>query len=319
MDAMPAQGPDSADAGWRDLANRATAGRARPRRVARATPDDDVLVERVRAELGRVGVASACGRGVGGGLLGHAGRADPGARGAAAAARGAVGARRAPRQERARAASADAAHVPALQGGGARGRAASCMQATWAPGPRLAVLGAGARWRCTARGRRRDRHAAGARRCRAGRARGGQQGLRPLLGLAGDPRSVEIEKAIRIAAPREEVYALWSQCDEFPRSCRWSRRCGGSTTTRWHWVVKGPAGRRLEWDATVTESRRRSGSLAQRARRARAARRLRALRRGRLRHPRDGAHGLQPAGRGDRPHRRRPLRAATPSASSTRT
>jgi uncharacterized membrane protein len=73
--------------------------------------------------------------------------------------------------------------------------------------------------------------------------------------MAGDPRSVEIEKAIRIAAPREDVYALWSRCDQFPHFMSLVEEVRQLDDDRWHWVVKGPAGKRVEWDATITERR----------------------------------------------------------------
>src|SRR4051812_40478244 len=48
------RGRDTADAGWRDLSNRAVGMVARMRGAWHPeTPDDDVLTERVRAELGR--------------------------------------------------------------------------------------------------------------------------------------------------------------------------------------------------------------------------------------------------------------------------
>jgi hypothetical protein len=120
------KGRDSADAGWRDLANRASGLVARARGAWRAeTPDDDVLVERVRAELGRwvshphaIEVSAV-------GLLGHAGRSDPGAGGAGVAAARCNPCAACATSRTSSCRTPGTSHVPALQAGGARGRAAS--------------------------------------------------------------------------------------------------------------------------------------------------------------------------------------------------
>jgi uncharacterized membrane protein len=74
-----------------------------------------------------------------------------------------------------------------------------------------------------------------------------------LLGLSGDSHGVEIEKAIHIAAPREEVFALWSACENFPQFMSLVEEVRRVDGDRWHWVVKGPAGKRIEWQSTITE------------------------------------------------------------------
>jgi uncharacterized membrane protein len=250
------KGRDTADAGWRDLANRTNGLLARARGAWNATtPDDDVLVERVRAELGRrvshphaIEVSSVdCWVTLAGPILEH--EMQP--------LLHAVHAVRGVRHVKNELVPhADAAHVPALQGGRrARARGES-RQGHWAPGPRLAVLGAGS---VLALAGARRGGATGALAALAGATLAARavanQDLGRLLGLTADPHAVEIEKSIRIGVPREQVWALWSQCDQFPRFMSLVEEVRRLDDDRWHWMVKGLAGRRLEWDAAVTERR----------------------------------------------------------------
>lgn len=78
-----------------------------------------------------------------------------------------------------------------------------------------------------------------------------------LLGLGSDIPSVKLEKSIDINVPLETVFDVWTQYENFPhfmshvlevRSVDQQR-----DQQRLHWVVKGPAGARLEWDAVLTE------------------------------------------------------------------
>jgi uncharacterized membrane protein len=251
---MARKGRDTADAGWRDLSNRTQGLVARARGVLnRETPDDDVLVERVRSELGRwvshphaIEVSAVdCWVTLAGDILEH--ELQPLLR----AVQSVRGVRHVKNQL---VPHADPAHVPALQGGKRTRPRSELLQAHWAPGPRLAVLGAGGA--LALYGARRP-GVAGTLAVLAGVAlatrAAANKDFGRLLGLAGDPRSVEIEKAIRIAVPREQVYALWSQCDQFPRFMSLVEEVRRLDDDRWHWVVKGPAGRRLEWDAVVVD------------------------------------------------------------------
>ncbi len=99
-----------------------------------------------------------------------------------------------------------------------------------------------------------------------GYARGGLRGL--LLSLAGgaliargttnedigkllQPRGIYVEKRMRIEAPVQEVFAYWRNLENFPQwmsHVREVRYVGGD---RFHWVVDGPAGVPVEWDAEL--------------------------------------------------------------------
>lgn len=73
-------------------------------------------------------------------------------------------------------------------------------------------------------------------------------------GAAGE--RVMVDRVIHIAAPPEKVFDLWSKYENFPRfmsNVQEVRDLGGG---RSHWVVKGPAGTSVEWDAQITDSRR---------------------------------------------------------------
>ena len=72
------------------------------------------------------------------------------------------------------------------------------------------------------------------------------------------PRGIQIEKYVHVDAPVEEVFAYWRNLENFPQwmsHVREVRYVGGD---RFHWVVDGPAGVPVEWDAellNVSENR----------------------------------------------------------------
>jgi uncharacterized membrane protein len=66
-------------------------------------------------------------------------------------------------------------------------------------------------------------------------------------------RTVDIQKTLFIEAPPEQVYQFWTDYEHFPlfmSSVREVRDLGGG---RSHWVVRGPGGVPIEWDAVLTE------------------------------------------------------------------
>jgi uncharacterized membrane protein len=72
----------------------------------------------------------------------------------------------------------------------------------------------------------------------------------PQMGIGR--RAVDIQKTININAPVERVFRLWSDYKHFPHfmsNVREVRDLGGG---RSHWVVAGPAGTTVEWDAAIT-------------------------------------------------------------------
>jgi uncharacterized membrane protein len=81
--------------------------------------------------------------------------------------------------------------------------------------------------------------------------RGGQAPAAP--GGRERRRTVDIQKTLFIGAPLERVYEFWTDYENFPlfmSSVREVRDLGGG---RSHWVVRGPGGVPIEWDAVLTE------------------------------------------------------------------
>lgn len=73
-----------------------------------------------------------------------------------------------------------------------------------------------------------------------------------LIGFGAGRRGITVHKIINVAAPVEEVFAFWSNYQNFPlfmSNVRDVRRTG---VNRSHWVVAGPAGAPVEWDAVLT-------------------------------------------------------------------
>ena len=145
--------------------------------------------------------------------------------------------------------------IPSLQGGRHReaGRA-ELFQENWTPAVRVAaVLGGGALAICAVRQRGLIGVALGA--LSAGLATRGASNV-PLARLTGlnRRRAVEINKTVHIAAPREMVYDLWSDPGNFPRFMSHVKEVRDLGGGRFHWVVSGPAGASVEWDAVVTRA-----------------------------------------------------------------
>ena len=143
--------------------------------------------------------------------------------------------------------------VPALQGGSARAdhlHEMELFQDNWSPAVRVLVGAAGGAL-ALAGAERRDIF-------------GGALGLAGLALLsrsltnmpvrdvigAGD-RGITVQKAINIAHPLDDVFAFFTNYENFPHfmsHVREVRDTGGNTS---HWVVDGPAGVRVEWDAVL--------------------------------------------------------------------
>lgn len=62
---------------------------------------------------------------------------------------------------------------------------------------------------------------------------------------------VRIDRAILIERPPEEVYRFWRNLSNLPRIMRNVESVEEMEGKRSHWVVKGPGGRRMEWDAVI--------------------------------------------------------------------
>jgi uncharacterized membrane protein len=245
---------DLADAGLRDFGHRTSGYFARlRRRMRRETPDDATLVERVRAQLGR--------------LVSHPHAVDVDARDGHVTLSGDIlkaeehqlleGVREVngvagidSRLQTHRTAE----NVPMLQGGRGRPRPRmEYMQQNWAPGPRLLALGAGsalAAWGLTQK--RTPAALLGLVGVGIAMRAATNQDLRRTLGMAGGRRGVDIRKTIHIAAPREHVFDRWCDFENFPQFMSHVEEVRPVGDDRYHWTVRGPAGVQVEWDAVVT-------------------------------------------------------------------
>ena len=66
-------------------------------------------------------------------------------------------------------------------------------------------------------------------------------------------RAVDIQKTIHIEAPIEQVYAFWSNYENFPLFMSHVRAVDDLGDGRSHWSVSGPGGVPIEWNAALTQ------------------------------------------------------------------
>jgi uncharacterized membrane protein len=76
--------------------------------------------------------------------------------------------------------------------------------------------------------------------------------LKRVVGVGGGRRAVQVQKTININAPRKQVFAFLADYENWPRFMTNVREIRESPTGLQHWVVEGPAGKKIEWDAEVT-------------------------------------------------------------------
>jgi len=77
----------------------------------------------------------------------------------------------------------------------------------------------------------------------------GVSGEYPLLGQNAGP--IEVMHSVTIQRPVEEVFAFWRDLGNLPRFLRHLTRVDQRDERRSHWVARGPAGTRFEWDAEI--------------------------------------------------------------------
>jgi uncharacterized membrane protein len=67
----------------------------------------------------------------------------------------------------------------------------------------------------------------------------------------GRGEGVRVEESIVINRPRSEVYRFWRNLENLPRFMDHLESVEMLDSERSHWIAKGPAGTRAEWDAVV--------------------------------------------------------------------
>jgi uncharacterized membrane protein len=240
----------------RDTAHRAYGLVANTRRLfQREDVSDEVLVERVRAALGRfvshphaIDVSANCGHvRLDGPILAREVRPLIRAVRHVAGVRGL--------DDRLTVFS-DAEHVSSLQGGVPRGgRRFELLQENWSPATRLATgaLGAGMML-CAAR-------SSTMLGTLLGLAGGGllarsatNKDIGSLLGFTDLEHGIAVQKTINVDAPPEVVFAFWTDYQNFPRFMHNVREVRELAEGRSRWVVAGPAGVPVKWTAEVTRN-----------------------------------------------------------------
>ncbi|HEY5941152.1 MAG TPA: SRPBCC family protein [Gemmatimonadales bacterium] len=83
-------------------------------------------------------------------------------------------------------------------------------------------------------------------------ARRGRLGL-PGVAPADRRRAVDIQKTLYIDAPIDQVYAFWSNYENFPLFMSHVRKVEDLGDGRSHWSVSGPGGLPIEWSAVLTQ------------------------------------------------------------------
>ena len=66
-------------------------------------------------------------------------------------------------------------------------------------------------------------------------------------------RTVDIQKTLFIEAPPQQVYEFWTDYENFPLFMSNVREVIDLGGGRSHWVVRGPGGVPIEWEAVLTE------------------------------------------------------------------
>ena len=83
-------------------------------------------------------------------------------------------------------------------------------------------------------------------------ARRGRIGI-PGVSTADRRRAVDIQKTLYIDAPIDQVYAFWSNYENFPLFMSHVREVEDLGGGRSHWNVSGPGGLPIEWSAVLTQ------------------------------------------------------------------
>jgi uncharacterized membrane protein len=76
--------------------------------------------------------------------------------------------------------------------------------------------------------------------------------VRPEAAIEG---GLALQKTVTINRDADELYRVWRDFKRLPEFMEHVRAVTTIDERRSHWVVKGPAGTRLEWDAEIVEDR----------------------------------------------------------------
>jgi uncharacterized membrane protein len=68
-------------------------------------------------------------------------------------------------------------------------------------------------------------------------------------------RGIKVERTVTIARPAQELYQFWRGLENLPRLIPQVTSVTTNGPTRSHWVVAGPGGSSVEWDAEIVADR----------------------------------------------------------------
>jgi uncharacterized membrane protein len=72
---------------------------------------------------------------------------------------------------------------------------------------------------------------------------------------SGATSVIEVEKAVTIDKPAEELYRFWRHLENLPRFMLHLQSVQSTDSRQSHWVARAPLGTTAEWDAEITEER----------------------------------------------------------------
>jgi len=81
------------------------------------------------------------------------------------------------------------------------------------------------------------------------------QELSRQAGKMTDDGAIRMRRSIAINRPREELYRYWREFQNLPNFMYHLESVQQLDDQRSHWVAKGPAGKRVEWDSEITSER----------------------------------------------------------------
>ncbi len=77
-------------------------------------------------------------------------------------------------------------------------------------------------------------------------------------GPVPERQGIEVRKSIQINRSPEELYRFWRNFQNLPQFMSNVESVQATGDRRSHWVIKGPAGKRIQWDAEIVEEQENS-------------------------------------------------------------
>ena len=66
----------------------------------------------------------------------------------------------------------------------------------------------------------------------------------------------KLQESVEVNASAAECYARWMCFEDFPQFMDHVKSVTSQGDRRWHWIVDGPFGKKLEWDAEIDGNER---------------------------------------------------------------